>query len=65
LELHEHDRDAETGRLIRDRRNLIAQLSDAELAEELLVAAMARDHRRIERFNELLSERDRRALSTR
>jgi hypothetical protein len=60
VELREDERDEVTAQLIRHRQTVIGELSDAELAEELLVAAMARDHRRIERFNELLAERARR-----
>jgi hypothetical protein len=40
---------------------VVGEFSDAELAEELFVAAMARDHLRIERFNELAAERTLRA----
>jgi hypothetical protein len=61
LELREDERDDVTAHSIRNRHTVIGELSEAELAEELLVAAMARDHRRIERFNELLAERARRA----
>jgi hypothetical protein len=56
----EHDRDKATGRPIRDDRELISELSDKELAEELAIAAMARDHRRLERFRLLLAENRRR-----
>jgi len=61
VELREHDRGAVTARLLRNRGVMIGQLSDADLIEELLVAAMAPDHRRLERFNDLLAERARRA----
>jgi len=61
VELREHDRGAVTARLLRNRGVMIGQLSDADLIEELLVAAMAPDRRRLERFNDLLAERARRA----
>jgi hypothetical protein len=54
VELREHERDAVTGRLILDGQDVIRELSDAKLAEELMVAAMARGHRRLDRFRELL-----------
>jgi hypothetical protein len=60
VELREHERDAVTGRLILDGQDVIRELSDTKLAEELMVAAMARGHRRLDRFRELLAERDRR-----
>jgi hypothetical protein len=41
---------------IHDGRELVHELSDAELAEELVIAAMARNHRRIERFAQVLAE---------
>jgi hypothetical protein len=40
----------------------VAELSDLELQEELMVAAMARGERRIDRFRLLLCERKRRWL---
>ena len=39
---------------------IVADLSDLELREELMVAAMARGERRIDRFRVLLRERHRR-----
>jgi hypothetical protein len=60
LQRGDHERDETTGRPIRGDRELIAELTDDELAEELLVAAMGRDHRRLDRFQALLAERDRR-----
>jgi len=58
---NDHQRDAATGRPVRDRQEVIGGLSDTELAEELLVAAMARAQHRLDRFRALLAERDRRA----
>jgi HPt (histidine-containing phosphotransfer) domain-containing protein len=60
MELSEHDREVMAHQVGADRDGAIGTLSDSELAEELLVAAMARARRRLERFNELLAERDRR-----
>jgi hypothetical protein len=51
------ERDRATGRPLRSDDDL----SDEQLAEELVVAAMARDHRRIDRFRALLAERERRS----
>jgi hypothetical protein len=39
---------------------IVADLSDLELQEELMVAAMARGERRMDRFRVLLCERKRR-----
>jgi len=39
---------------------MVASLSDSELQEELMVAAMARGERRMDRFRYLLCERKRR-----
>ena len=39
---------------------IVAELSDLELQEELMVAAMARGERRMNRFRVLLCERKRR-----
>jgi hypothetical protein len=51
-----HERDTATGRPIRDGYEVIRELDDTELAEELIVAAMAPDRHRFERFMELLAE---------
>ena len=40
------------------------ELSDAELTEELVFAAMAGDHRRIERFTQLLAEQRKRNVAS-
>jgi len=56
-----YQRNAANGRPVRDRQEVIRELSDTELDEELLVAAMARAQRRLDRFRTLLAERDRRA----
>jgi hypothetical protein len=61
--LPETEREKRTGRPIRDGRELVSELSDEQLVEELMVAAMARDHRRIDRFKVLLAERDQRRLA--
>jgi hypothetical protein len=50
-------RDLATGRPLRD----VTELTDDELATELLVAAMAPGRLRLERFEGLRAERDRRA----
>jgi hypothetical protein len=54
------ERDLATGRPIGSAGELIEGLTDGELTEELLIAASAPDHRRINRFNALLAERERR-----
>ena len=59
----DHERDEATGRPVRGQEELIRELSEDKLVEELLVAAMARNRRRIERFDALLAERDRRTVS--
>jgi hypothetical protein len=41
-------------------KRIVAGLSDLELQEELMVAAMARGERRLDRFRVLLCERKRR-----
>jgi len=52
------ERDRATGRpLLFDN-----DLTDEQLAEELVVAAMARARRRLDRFRALLAERERRSL---
>jgi hypothetical protein len=42
------------------RARRIGELSDGELAQELIVAAMAPDRRRFTRFRELLAEQSKR-----
>jgi hypothetical protein len=51
------DRDQANGRPLRFDRDL----TDEQLAEELVVAVMARAQRRIDRFRALLAERERRS----
>jgi len=51
------ERDQATGRPLRFDHDL----TDEQLAEELVVAAMARARRRIDRFRPLLAERERRS----
>jgi hypothetical protein len=55
------ERDERTGRPRLGPFEAVASLSDRELEEELLTAAVAPDHRRFDRFARLLRERDRRA----
>jgi len=61
VELREHEQVEVTAHLLRNQHVTIGRLSDTDLVEELLVAAMVPDHGRLERFNELLAERERRA----
>jgi hypothetical protein len=60
MTVNDHTRDTATGRPILDDQELVRDLTDNELEEELLVAAMARNRERIDRFNTLLEERARR-----
>jgi hypothetical protein len=56
----ESQRDTDT-----HRQRIVTDMSDTELREELVVAAMARGERRIDRFRILLRERDRRRTAHR
>ena len=63
--MDEHPRDARTGRPLDEVGYAIETLTDAELQEELTVAAVAPDHLRLDRFETLLQELQSRLLAYR